>query len=102
MSAPSAAAPGTVARPPRAAATIVVVRDGASGIEVLLSRRAERGDHNSGAWVFHGGIVVPGDAQSHGFCAVIDDAAASARLGLPAHGLDYYVAAVRECFEESG
>ena len=92
----------SAARAPRAAATIVVVRDGAAGIEVLLSRRAERGDHNSGAWVFPGGIVDPGDRQSHDCCAGLDDAAASARLGLPAHGLDYYIAAVRECFEESG
>lgn len=89
-------------RPPRPAATIVVVRDGPSGIEVLLSRRAERGDHNSGAWVFPGGIVDPGDRQAHDCCAGVDDAAASARLGLPANGLDYYIAAVRECFEESG
>ena len=96
--------PSTLAaeRPPRAAATIVVVRNGAGGIEVLLSRRAERGDHNSGAWVFPGGIVDPGDRQAHGCCAGLDDAAASAQLGLPAHGLDYYIAAVRECFEESG
>ena len=43
------------------AATVVVVRDGASGLEVLLSRRAERGDHNSGAWVFPGGIVDAAD-----------------------------------------
>ena len=89
-------------RAPRRAATIVVVRDGTAGIEVLLSRRAERGDHNSGAWVFPGGIVDPGDAQTHDCCAGLDDATASARLGLPANGLDYYIAAVRECFEESG
>ncbi|MEP7101751.1 MAG: MBL fold metallo-hydrolase [Burkholderiales bacterium] len=89
-------------RPPRPAATIVVVRDGPAGIEVLLSRRAERGDHNSGAWVFPGGIVDPGDRAAHDCCAGIDDAAASTRLGLPANGLDYYIAAVRECFEESG
>jgi glyoxylase-like metal-dependent hydrolase (beta-lactamase superfamily II)/8-oxo-dGTP pyrophosphatase MutT (NUDIX family) len=89
-------------RPPRPAATIVVVRDGAAGIEVLLSRRAERGDHNSGAWVFPGGIVDPGDRAAHRWSAGLDDSAASARLGVAAHGLDYYVAAVRECFEESG
>jgi glyoxylase-like metal-dependent hydrolase (beta-lactamase superfamily II)/8-oxo-dGTP pyrophosphatase MutT (NUDIX family) len=94
--------PAAAERPPRAAATIVVVRDGANGIEVLLSRRAERGDHNSGAWVFPGGIVDAADRQAHDVCAGIDDAAASARLGLPANGLDYYIAAVRECFEESG
>ena len=44
-------------RPPRASATLVVVRDSPAGIEVLLSQRAERGDHNSGAWVFPGGLV---------------------------------------------
>jgi glyoxylase-like metal-dependent hydrolase (beta-lactamase superfamily II)/8-oxo-dGTP pyrophosphatase MutT (NUDIX family) len=89
-------------RPPRAAATIVVLRDGARGIELLLSRRAERGDHNSGAWVFPGGIVEPGDALAHGACAGLDDAEASRRLGVASGGLDYYVAAIRECFEESG
>ena len=94
--------PAPDARPPRAAATLVVVRDAQPGIEVLLSRRAERGDHNSGAWVFPGGIVDPGDRESHACCAGIDDAAASARLGVASGGLDYYIAAVRECFEESG
>lgn len=89
-------------RPPRAAATLVVVRDGHQGIEVLLSRRAERGDHNSGAWVFPGGIVDAGDRLAHGVCSGLDDATASARLGLEAHGLDPFIAAVRECFEESG
>jgi len=97
-----AAATPPAERPPRPSATLVVVRDGANGIEVLLSRRAERGDHNSGAWVFPGGLVDPGDRRSHACCAGLGDATASARLGLPAHGLDYYVAAVRECFEESG
>ena len=87
---------------PRPAATIVVVRDGDGGIEVLLSRRAERGDHNSGAWVFPGGIVDPGDRRARDGCSGIDDATASARLALARDGLDYYVAAVRECFEESG
>lgn len=89
-------------RPPRASATLVVVRDGAVGPEVLLLQRAERGDHNSGAWVFPGGVVDPGDRASHALCDGLDDAAASTRLGLPAHGMDYLVAAVRECFEECG
>src|SRR6186713_114882 len=97
-----APAPPTVERPPRPAATIVVVRDGADGIEVLLSRRAERGDHNSGAWVFPGGIVEKNDALAHAAVAGLDDETASRRLGLASGGLDYYVAAIRECFEESG
>ena len=89
-------------RPPRAAATLVVVRDTAEGIEVLLSRRAERGDHNSGAWVFPGGLVDPGDRAGHPFCAGLNDASASVRLGVDEGGLDYFVTAARECFEESG
>ncbi|MBW8719097.1 MAG: NUDIX hydrolase, partial [Variovorax paradoxus] len=35
-------------------------------------------------------------------CRGLDESAASARLGLPEGGLDYYAAAVRECFEEAG
>ena len=87
---------------PRAAASLVVVRDAAIGIEVLLLRRAERGDHNSGAWVFPGGLVESGDADCHRWCDGLDDALASARLNLPRGGLDYVVAALRECFEECG
>jgi glyoxylase-like metal-dependent hydrolase (beta-lactamase superfamily II)/8-oxo-dGTP pyrophosphatase MutT (NUDIX family) len=89
-------------RPPRPSATVVVVRDGTDGIEVLLSRRAERGDHNSGAWVFPGGLVDAGDRRAHAFCAGLDDREASDRLGIAEGGLDFYIAAVRECFEESG
>ncbi len=88
--------------PTRPAATLVVVRDSPDGIEVLLSRRAERGDHNSGAWVFPGGMVHAGDRSSHACCTGLDDATASARLGVVEGGLDYVIAAVRECFEESG
>jgi glyoxylase-like metal-dependent hydrolase (beta-lactamase superfamily II)/8-oxo-dGTP pyrophosphatase MutT (NUDIX family) len=80
----------------------VVLRQAGAGIEVLLSRRAERGDHNSGAWVFPGGIVDAADRLSRDCCTGVTDAEASARLGLPRDGMDYYVAAVRECFEESG
>ena len=90
-------------KPPRPAATIVVVRAGPSGaIEVLLSRRAERGDHNSGAWVFPGGTLDARDAIARRYCAGLDDSAASRCLLLEAGGLDFFIAAVRECFEESG
>ena len=104
MPEPDTASPPSpaAARPPRPSATVVVVRDAGRGIEVLLSRRAERGDHNSGAWVFPGGLVDAGDRQAHAFCAGLDDGQASERLGIAAGGLDYYIAAVRECFEESG
>ena len=93
---------GFAERPPRLSATIVVVRDGEAGIEVLLSRRAESSDHTSGAWVFPGGILDPADRAAHPACAGLDDTEASRRIGLDRGGLDYWVAAIRECFEESG
>ena len=88
---------------PRDAATVVVVRAApAAGLEVLLLQRAERGDHNSGAWVFPGGLVDPGDREAAQLPSGMDDAGASARLGLVQGGLAFYLAAIRECFEESG
>ena len=89
-------------KPPRAAATLVVVRDTLGGLEVLLLCRAERGDHNSGAWVFPGGTVDKTDAQWRSLCDGPDDAALSAQLALPEGGLDYAITAIRECFEECG
>jgi glyoxylase-like metal-dependent hydrolase (beta-lactamase superfamily II) len=88
----------------RRAASVIVLRDGASGApEVLLMRRAEReGDLRSGAWVFPGGVLDAVDAGLAGRCDGDTDAAASDRLGLPHGGLAYTVAAVRECFEEVG
>src|SRR5687767_2668563 len=90
---------------PRDAATVVIVRDASptgSGIEVLLLQRAEGGDHNSRAWVFPGGLVDPGDRAPFDLPLELTDAQASARLGLADGGLAYYLAAVRECFEEAG
>lgn len=98
---PPSALPGANAVA-RTAATLVVVRDGDQGIEVLLLRRAERGDHSSGAWVFPGGVLDARDREWHACCHGVDDFTASTRLGLSEGGLDYHVAAIRECFEESG
>lgn len=104
----TAAAAAAAAPPaPRAAASLVVVRDTAVGIEVLLLRRAEGGGGGAvggggGVWVFPGGVVDDADADAHHCCAGLDDAQASAALGLAQGGLAYWVAAVRECFEEAG
>ena len=87
----------------RCAASLLLLRDSEQGLEVLMLRRAEReGDQRSGAAVFPGGVLDARDRDAHGHCLGIDDAAASARLGVGEGGLDYYVAAVRETFEEVG
>lgn len=89
--------------PPRPAATVVVLRDGAHGPEALLLRRAERGDHNSGAWVFPGGLVDAADHEARAYAGRFDAAAAAARLRTDeATALAHLAAALRECFEECG
>jgi glyoxylase-like metal-dependent hydrolase (beta-lactamase superfamily II)/8-oxo-dGTP pyrophosphatase MutT (NUDIX family) len=93
-------------RPPhdaRLAASLLLLRDGEEGLEVLMLRRAERdGDLRSGAAVFPGGVLDPRDRAAHAHATGPDDAEASARLGVAGGGLDYLVAAVRETFEEAG
>ena len=95
--------PYTPAVDARTAASLLLLRDGATGLEVLMLRRAERdGDLRSGAAVFPGGVLDGRDRQAHAFTLGPDDDAASAQLGVAAGGLDYLVAAVRETFEEVG
>lgn len=87
----------------RISASLLLLRDGAAGLEVLMLRRAERdGDMRSGAAVFPGGVVDVQDRQAHAHTLGLDDASASRALGLSEGGLDYWVAALRETFEEVG
>jgi len=76
---------GAVAHP---AATVVLLRDGNDGCEVLLVRRNAQLSFHGGAWVFPGGRLDPDD-----YAGVADasDVMAAARN-----------AAVREAMEEAG
>ena len=89
-------APPMVPAEPAPAATVVLARDGEAGLEVLLLQRHRASGFVPGAYVFPGGRVDASD----------DDAAALARIdGLSAPlqpGGPYWVAAVREAFEETG
>lgn len=71
----------------KASATVVVVREGSRGIEVLLLKRNPDLKHMPGTWVFPGGKVDDDDTH-HGLAD--DDIEARARL-----------AAVRELHEEA-
>ena len=90
--------------PVREAATVMVVRDGADGIEVFMLRRSLTSVFVGGAYVFPGGAVDEADRHSdlEAVCAGRSDAEASEALGLDGGGLAYWVAAIRECFEEAG
>ncbi len=89
---------------PRPAATVMMVRDGDDGFEVLMLRRNLNSDFVGGAYVFPGGGVDEADSTSTAEHRVegVSDASASARLDLPSGGLAYYVACLRELFEEAG
>ncbi len=88
--------------PIRPAATVMVVDD-RPDLHVLMLRRTATAIFAGDMWVYPGGRVDPDDAE-----AVLDhvsgltDAEASAQLGLERGGLAFWVAALRECFEEAG
>ena len=89
---------------PRPAATVMTLRDGAGGVEVLMLRRNLNSDFVGGAYVFPGGGVDEADAgpSAQRLALGVNDTVASRRLGLEAGGLAYYVAGLRELFEEAG
>jgi len=86
----------------RAASTIMLLRNGRTGIEVLMVRRQLKSDFVGGAYVFPGGAVDSNDSAGEICCAGLSDRSASAALGVDQDGLAYWVAAIRECFEETG
>ena len=89
---------------PRPAATLILARDGAEGPEVFLMQRTLTANFVAGAYVFPGGALDPGDADPYWAdnAEGYTDREASGALGLDQGGLAYWIAAIRECFEESG
>jgi len=89
---------------PRPAATLLLLRHAHSAPEVFMLQRTSKAAFLPGAFVFPGGALDPDDASERAAQRVrgLDDAQASARMGLASGGLAYWVAAARECFEESG
>lgn len=89
--------------PARDAATIVLTRDGAEGIEVYLLRRQAAMAFAAGMYVFPGGGVQPSDADPlPGWVGPDPDEWGSRFHCDPALARSLVVAAVRETFEESG
>ena len=93
--------------PIRPAATVMLVED-RPDLQVLMLRRHARHVFASDMWVYPGGAVDPADADiardvgAHDSAGSLDDGQASSRLSVPTGGLAYWVAAIRECFEEAG
>ncbi|MFN7087021.1 MAG: NUDIX hydrolase [Burkholderiales bacterium] len=89
---------------PLPASTVVLVRDSARGLEVLLMQRNLSSGFMAGMHLFPGGALDEADASAGmvALCAGLDDRAASGMLGIGSGGLAYWVAAIRESFEEAG
>ncbi len=96
-----------VLTPPRHAASVILLRDGPNGLEVLLLRRHGESDVLGGAYVFPGGKLDAADSEAELLSRLDREIPAlHGQLGEPdidaqkAAGL--FVAAVRETFEEAG
>lgn len=89
---------------PRPAATVILIRDGAQGIEILMMKRNLNSAFVPGAHVFPGGSLDADDGceAASQACGGYSDEEASRRLGLARGGLAYWNAAIREAFEEAG
>jgi len=79
---------------PRPAATVLLLRDGPAGVEVLMTRRSPTASFAPGAYVFPGGGIDAADAQAHDIAA--------RRASQSDLGLTQAIAAIRESFEELG
>ena len=91
--------------PTRPAATVMLVRDAeSSGVEVFMMRRTAAAVFAASQYVFPGGKVDDADhaINMEPWCDGRTDATSSGLLQVPAGGLSFWVAAIRECFEEAG
>ena len=96
----------TTDAPPRPAATVVLLRPGPDGPEVLLTLRPASMAFAADLYVFPGGAVDPADADPRLVSrSVLSEAEAAAALGGDLRGdaaLARFTAAIRELFEEAG
>lgn len=88
------------------AATVVLVRPGSRGPEVLLLRRPSRSSFAAGAWVFPGGRVDESDGDAR-IARLWDGPSAGEwrrrlEVDTDAEAIGYVAAAIREAWEETG
>ncbi len=87
----------------RPAATVMLIDD-RPDLQVFMMERHANTVFAGGMWVFPGGAVDATDDSSifQESCIHRSDAEASRLMGLASGGIAYYVAAIREAFEEAG
>lgn len=90
-----------LAVPARPSATIVMLREANPHPELLLVKR-RAGDAFGETYAFPGGVIDKGESAARNFCVGLSSDEANELLKLPHGGLDYYIAVIRELFEETG
>ncbi len=82
---------------PRLAATVLLVRDGPQGFEVLMTRRSAQANFAANLYVFPGGAVDAEDSRAHAQATLVQR-----RASQSGEQLTWALAALRESFEEVG
>ncbi|MDA9154281.1 NUDIX domain-containing protein [Gammaproteobacteria bacterium] len=87
----------------RPAATVILIRESLDGFEIFMVKRSTRSAFGS-LYVFPGGKIDAEDSSPaiYKHCEGLSDDQASSKLGLQSDGLAYWIACIRECFEEAG
>lgn len=85
----------------RPAATVMIVDD-RPDLQVFMMERHAETVFAGGMWVFPGGSVDQTDRNADDISIHRTDREASELMGLSKGGLAYYIAAIREAFEEAG
>ena len=83
--------------------SLILVRDSDDGVQVFMMKRALKSSFG-GIWVFPGGILEKQDKEiaEKDFCKGISESKAKGILNHDKESLLYWIASLRETFEESG
>ena len=85
----------------RPSSTVVLVRPGDDAPEIFMVKRHRKASFGS-SFAFPGGVVEASDSLVHDLSQGLAAARANQLLAVEGDALDYYSAAIRELFEESG
>jgi 8-oxo-dGTP pyrophosphatase MutT (NUDIX family) len=85
----------------RPSATAAIVREGSCNPELLMVKR-RAGDAFGDSYAFPGGVLDGNEALGRIYCQGKTADEADKALGVAEGGLDFYSAAIRELFEETG
>jgi 8-oxo-dGTP pyrophosphatase MutT (NUDIX family) len=86
---------------PRPSSTVVLVRPGDDAPEIFMVKRHKKASFGS-KFAFPGGVIDPCDSLVHRMGKGVEAERANQLLSVDNGALDYFSAAIRELFEESG